>query len=80
MPADKLDATPVDIDLVPHRVLATGARTPAIGLGTFGSDHVSAERLAESVRGAARVGDRAYSLMASGRCGKVAVCFDEELV
>ena len=23
--------------------------------------------------------DRAYSLMASGRCGKVAVCFDEEL-
>jgi len=22
----------------------------------------------------------AYSLMASGRCGKVAVCFDEELV
>jgi threonine dehydrogenase-like Zn-dependent dehydrogenase len=24
------------------------------------------------------VGD-AYSLMASGRCGKVAVCFDEEL-
>ena len=22
---------------------------------------------------------RAYSLMASGRCGKVAVCFDEEL-
>ncbi len=26
-----------------------------------------------------RVGD-AYSLMASGRCGKVAVCFDEELI
>jgi threonine dehydrogenase-like Zn-dependent dehydrogenase len=25
-----------------------------------------------------RVSD-AYSLMASGRCGKVAVCFDEEL-
>jgi len=24
--------------------------------------------------------DQAYSLMASGRCGKVAVCFDEELV
>jgi threonine dehydrogenase-like Zn-dependent dehydrogenase len=23
--------------------------------------------------------DQAYSLMASGRCGKVAVCFDEEL-
>ena len=23
--------------------------------------------------------DRAYSLMASGKCGKVAVCFDEEL-
>jgi threonine dehydrogenase-like Zn-dependent dehydrogenase len=26
-----------------------------------------------------RVGD-AYALMASGNCGKVAVCFDEELV
>jgi threonine dehydrogenase-like Zn-dependent dehydrogenase len=24
--------------------------------------------------------DQAYTLMASGRCGKVAVCFDEELV
>jgi len=23
--------------------------------------------------------DRAYALMAAGRCGKVAVCFDEEL-
>jgi len=23
--------------------------------------------------------DEAYSLMASGKCGKVAVCFDEEL-
>ena len=24
--------------------------------------------------------DQAYTLMASGKCGKVAVCFDEELV
>jgi threonine dehydrogenase-like Zn-dependent dehydrogenase len=23
--------------------------------------------------------DQAYALMAAGRCGKVAVCFDEEL-
>jgi threonine dehydrogenase-like Zn-dependent dehydrogenase len=23
--------------------------------------------------------DEAYSLMASGKCGKVAICFDEEL-
>jgi threonine dehydrogenase-like Zn-dependent dehydrogenase len=23
--------------------------------------------------------DQAYTLMASGKCGKVAVCFDEEL-
>jgi hypothetical protein len=29
---------------------------PAIGLGTFGSDHVSADEEAEAVKGAASVG------------------------
>jgi diketogulonate reductase-like aldo/keto reductase len=33
---------------------------PAIGLGTFGSDHVSAEQVAEAVRGAAAVGYRHF--------------------
>jgi alcohol dehydrogenase (NADP+) len=33
---------------------------PAIGLGTFGSDHVTAEEVAEAVRGAAAVGYRHF--------------------
>ena len=34
----------VDPAIVPQRVLYTGARIPAIGLGTFGSDHVHFSR------------------------------------
>ena len=45
---------------VPQRTLYTGARMPAIGLGTFGSDHASAEQVAEAVRGAARAGYRHF--------------------
>jgi len=33
---------------------------PAVGLGTFGSDHVSASQVAEAVRGAAEVGYRHF--------------------
>ena len=33
---------------------------PAIGLGTFGSDHVSADRIAEAVKAAARCGYRHF--------------------
>ncbi len=46
--------------LVPHRVLYTGAQMPAIGLGTFGSDHVSASEVAAAVEGAAAVGYRHF--------------------
>jgi alcohol dehydrogenase (NADP+) len=46
--------------LVPQRVLYTGARMPAIGLGTFGSDHVSADQIAVAVKGAAAVGYRHF--------------------
>ena len=45
---------------IPQRTLYTGARMPAIGLGTFGSDHVSAEEIAEAVRDAALVGYRHF--------------------
>jgi alcohol dehydrogenase (NADP+) len=48
----------IDPALVPTRTLYTGARMPAIGLGTFGSDHVSASEIAEAVRGALSVGYR----------------------
>lgn len=50
----------VDPALVPQRVLYTGARMPAIGLGTFGSDHVSAGEVAAAVEGAAAVGYRHF--------------------
>jgi diketogulonate reductase-like aldo/keto reductase len=48
------------MNLVPYRTLYTGARMPAIGLGTFGSDHVSADEVAEAVRGAAEAGYRHF--------------------
>ena len=46
----------VDPELVPRRTLYTGVQMPAIGLGTFGSDHVSALEIAAAVEGAAAVG------------------------
>jgi diketogulonate reductase-like aldo/keto reductase len=49
---------------VPKRKLYTGAEMPAIGLGTFGSDSVSAEQIAGAVKGAARVGYRHFDCAA----------------
>jgi alcohol dehydrogenase (NADP+) len=51
---------PIDPAAVPQRKLATGATMPAIGLGTFGSDHVSASEIAAAVEGAAAVGYRHF--------------------
>ena len=51
-------ADAVDPELVPKRSLYTGAQIPAIGLGTFGSDHVTPERMAQSVEGAIAAGYR----------------------
>jgi diketogulonate reductase-like aldo/keto reductase len=48
----------VDPALVPARTLYTGAHMPAIGLGTFGSDHISPEEMATAVKGAIEVGYR----------------------
>jgi diketogulonate reductase-like aldo/keto reductase len=45
---------------VPQRTLYTGARMPAIGLGTFGSDHVPPEEVGAAVLGAAEVGYRHF--------------------
>ncbi|MFI5069490.1 MAG: aldo/keto reductase [Terriglobales bacterium] len=50
----------VDPGVVPQRILYTGARMPAIGLGTFGSDHVTATEIAAAVEGAAAVGYRHF--------------------
>jgi diketogulonate reductase-like aldo/keto reductase len=46
--------------LVPQGTLLSGAIMPTIGLGTFGSDHISASEVAEVVKGAAAVGYRHF--------------------
>lgn len=53
---------PVSIDPsdVPKRKLANGSQVPAIGLGTFGSDHVSGAAIAAAVEDAARIGYRHF--------------------
>src|SRR5579872_6029807 len=45
---------------VPDRTLSSGAKMPAIGLGTFGSDHVSHQAVADAVRYAASIGYRHF--------------------
>lgn len=50
----------VDPAAVPLRRLYTGAQMPTIGLGTFGSDHVSPDQVAEAVKDAAAVGYRHF--------------------
>jgi len=54
----------VDPNRVPTRNLYTGAKMPAIGLGTFGSDKYSGEQIAEAVVGAASVGYRHFDCAA----------------
>lgn len=54
----------VDPSRVPQRRLYTGAFMPAIGLGTFGSDHVSGEEVAATVEDAAAVGYRHFDCAA----------------
>jgi diketogulonate reductase-like aldo/keto reductase len=60
------DSIPDAIDpaLVPQRILPSGAKMPAIGLGTFGSDHITPEQIANAVRGAAAVGYRHFDCAA----------------
>jgi diketogulonate reductase-like aldo/keto reductase len=48
----------IDPALVPQRTLASGARMPAIGLGTFGSDHAPAGLVAAAVADALELGYR----------------------
>jgi alcohol dehydrogenase (NADP+) len=50
----------VDPALVPTRTLATGAKIPAIGLGTFGSDRYTGDDVARAVVDAASVGYRHF--------------------
>ena len=54
----------IDPASVPHRTLYTGAKIPAVGLGTFGSDRFSADQIAEAVLGAAQIGYRHFDCAA----------------
>lgn len=47
-------------ECVPFRILSTGAKMPAIGMGTFGSDHVSPVAVADAVKYAASIGYRHF--------------------
>ena len=51
-------STPIDPATVPYRTLYTGAKIPAVGLGTFGSDRFSGEEIAAAVEGAISIGYR----------------------
>lgn len=53
-----MDAECVEVSCVPVRKLRSGDVMPAIGLGTFGSDHYIAAQIASAVAGALRVGYR----------------------
>lgn len=48
----------IDPSRVPYRTLYTGAKIPAVGLGTFGSDRFTASQIAEAVLGAIELGYR----------------------
>lgn len=50
----------VNPSLIPSRTLASGAKMPALGLGTFGSDNASHDAVAEAVRYAANFGYRHF--------------------
>ena len=53
-------SAPIDPASIPQRKLFTGATMPAVGLGTFGSDHVTPAQVAQAVLGAAAVGYRHF--------------------
>ncbi len=50
----------IDPARIPQRTLHSGAKMPAIGLGTFGSDHVPAGDVAQAVKAAAQFGYRHF--------------------
>lgn len=42
----------INPDIVPFKLLSSGDKIPIIGLGTFGSDSISSETIAQTVKGA----------------------------
>src|SRR5271166_1100363 len=58
--AGQMSAAALDPAMIPQRTLRSGSRIPAIGLGTFGSDRVSHQAVADAVKYAASVGYRHF--------------------
>lgn len=56
--------TKIDPGKVPQRKLFTGALMPAVGMGTFGSDHVSAQEVSQAVAGAIEARYRSFDCAA----------------
>ena len=54
----------VDPKVVPKVTLPSGEKVPCMGMGTFGSDRVSAEEVSEAVAGAIRSGYRMFDCAA----------------
>lgn len=54
----------IDPSTVPYKVLNNGMKMPCIGQGTFGSDRVGADEVAEAVAGAIRCGYRMFDCAA----------------
>lgn len=54
----------IDPACVPQRLLASGARMPAIGMGTFGSDHATPAEVSAAVFTAAELGYRHFDCAA----------------
>ena len=54
----KIDPNGVDLAKIPKLTLSNGSEIPVIGLGTFGSDSVTYEAIAEAVLGAISIGYR----------------------
>ncbi len=55
---DEIKGKQINPDLIPSKTLNTGGKIPGIGLGTFGSDSVSPETVAETVKKAIYSGYR----------------------
>jgi len=73
-----VDSEMVDPKAVPYRVLNTGARMPAIGLGTFGSDHVSHQAVADAVKYAVSIGFRHIDCASVyGNEDRIGIVFEE---
>ena len=75
----------IDASKVPQIALPNGGSIPCIGMGTFGSDRVSAEEVAAAVAGAVRAGYRLFDCAAcygnEAQIGQVfQAAFDEGVV